>query len=57
MKDEMKKHSNNEYSNAVWGSDFLAWGKSRKKVYDKMRRTARRRMNYELRNMVIDEIQ
>lgn len=56
MKDEMKKHSNNEYSKAVWFYDFLAWGKSRRKVYDKMRRTARRRMKHELRNMSMDDM-
>lgn len=51
MNDEMKKHSRNEYNNAVWDSDFLAWGKSRRKVNDKMRRIARRRIKHELRNI------
>lgn len=57
MKDEMKKHSSNEYYKAVWFYDFLAWGKSRRKANNQMRRIARRRMNHELRNMVIDEMQ
>lgn len=53
MKDEMKIHSRYEYTNAVWNFDFLAWGKSRRKVYDKIRRVARRRMKHKLNNMNI----
>lgn len=56
MKDEMKKHSSKEYYNAVYGSDFLAWGKSRRKANNQMRRIARRRMKHELKNMSIDEM-
>ena len=54
MKDEMKRRTGKQFNDAVWQSDFLGWGKSRRKVYNQMRRSARRRMKHELRNMEID---
>lgn len=54
MKDEMKKRTRHDFTNAILCYDFIGWGKSKRKVYNQMRRRARRNMNQEVRNMKYD---
>lgn len=50
MKDEMKKRTSDDFIKAALAYDFLGWGKSKRKVYNQMRRRARRTMKHDIRN-------